>query len=217
MSEEPQFVDLFLLRHAPVADARQGIYRSGDDPADLSDQHAIDAAVANLPNDANWLSSPLLRTRQTANACMQALGLTESLQVDDRLREQDFGNWVGRSFNELWPDIEGLPPHNWSYLAAETRPTGGESFLAVWERVGDFQEEMQKGDSVNPHVLVTHAGVIRAVIGHAMGLSPDRALSIRIDTLSVSKLTRCATKLGALRPHRGGDWQLGYVNRGVKR
>lgn len=209
----PTFVNWYLVRHAPVAGARQGIYRSLDGDADLSNEDALRRAARILPSDARWWSSPMRRTRQTADALSAIVKPEERPVVDQRLREQDFGAWHGLTFEALWEKIQDLPPHNWSYLAPESAPPGGENYLSLWDRVTSFVNERANEPNVESHVLVTHAGVIRSVVGQAFGLAPTRALAIALDTLSVTKLTQRVSPESPGTVEQGGDWELRFLNR----
>ena len=132
--------------------------------------------------------------------------------IEPLLREQSFGEWHGLDFADLWERIRDLPPHNWSYLAPESAPPGGESYLALWERVAEFRERLSGDPDPGPRVLVTHAGVIRAFVGQALGLSASRALALGVEPLSVTLLTQQVGE-GAAREDRGGAWKLIALNR----
>lgn len=211
-----RFVDWYLVRHAPVAGAREGIYRSLDGEADLSNVESIQFAAALLPAEGLWWSSPMRRTRETARSLRETMRLEgATMEIDERLREQSFGEWHGLTFEELWSRIETLPPHNWSYLAPSTVPPGGESYRELWDRVTGFVAERSRDERPEPRVLVTHAGVIRAVVGQALGTSPSRALAMALSTLSVTKLTQRLAPGDDASVDRGGNWQLQYLNRAL--
>ena len=131
--------------------------------------HAHDLASHLDGYDAVW-TSPRLRARQTAVA------LTPSPRVDDDLRELDFGELEGRTFDEIAasePDLYRA----WMETPTRVRFPGGESYAdlkarAVWslERIWAEQEVA---------VVVTHGGVIRAGLAFWLGM-PDEAI-FRID------------------------------------
>lgn len=210
--------DWYLIRHAPVlAPVRGGekiLYQSADEPADLSNVAKLDKLAGHLPEGANWLTGPLKRTRATAEALISRKETQVDIVVNDYLIEQDFGDWFGLSFEDLWQEIKHLPPHNWSILAADTCPPGGESFHQVWDRVGDFlmvntpQENDNEDylENLNPKIIVSHAGVIRAFIGHILGLSPNMAISFALDPLSMTHLQY------SNKDFLGGPWRLVSMN-----
>ncbi len=200
--------DWYLLRHAAVAGAPEGIQASADEPADLSNKAALARLAGALPSGALWWSSPLSRCRATARALQQVKACERPVQFDERLREQHFGALYGLSFAEAWRRIEPLPAHNWSMLAADSAPPEGDRFIDLWARVGDFIDDAgHRKELGRPRVLVTHAGVVRAFVGQALGLSPETALVLSVEPLSLSHL-RAGTGRG-----RGGAWQLLCLNR----
>ncbi|WP_339863610.1 histidine phosphatase family protein [Paremcibacter congregatus] len=198
--------DWYLIRHAPVLGAQEKLYRSGDEPADLSQTAVLDRLAAQLPEQGQWVTSPLLRAIMTARALGDRMPDTVKMREDARLEEQDFGDWFGLSFDELWQKIKDLPPHNWSLLAAETTPAGGESFMAVWQRVGDFLAEQENVEKETPQIIISHAGVIRAIVGHILDMTPDQALSFGCDPLSLTHLQYSD------QAHAGGQWRLVVLN-----
>ncbi|MBT5187881.1 MAG: histidine phosphatase family protein [Kordiimonadaceae bacterium] len=193
----------YLVRHAPVINAEKGVYAQADGNAAIPEETIVNALKSSLPEDAIWHVSPLKRTRQTADAISRSLS---NLSYDDRLIEQNFGEWQGLSFEEIMRKIKDHPPHNWSLLSAGTTPPNGESFEDVQKRVSDFIDSNVNEQPTRPRILVTHAGVIRAFIGTALGLSNDNALALGVDPFSVSKLTH-QTGTG-----KGGEWQLNSLN-----
>ncbi len=98
--------------------------------------------------DSVW-SSDLARAVDTA-----AIALGGS-SVDPRLRELHFGSLAGRSWSECPPDVrDGL-------LAFDGfRAPGGESVEDLGRRVFGFLAGLSEGS----HLVVTHGGVIRALL-----------------------------------------------------
>lgn len=199
--------DWYLIRHAPVIGVTENIYKSSDEMPDLSQKAKLEKLAARLPDGAIWQASPLKRTLLTAQALADLKPEKIMTSIDNRLTEQDFGQWFGLSFDQLWQEIKPLPPHNWSLLAAESQPPGGESFRQLWQRVGEYLAEFTPtSDDSPPRVIVSHAGVIRAVLGHVLGLEPDKALSFAFAPLSLTRLQYCDTN------HRGGQWRISCLN-----
>jgi alpha-ribazole phosphatase len=199
---DPVITDWYFIRHAPVVGGKSGLYQSANEPADLSDSHRLKSLAAILPDEADWFTSPLIRTETTANALYSYKNDKSSIIQDPRLIEQDFGGWFGLSSDDLWAKISHLKGHNWAWLDAETKPEGGESFMDVWERAKNFMDTVSATSNNRPKVIVSHAGVIRAFISHALGLKPDVALSLGINTLS---LTHMQHTTGV---RNGGAWRL---------
>jgi broad specificity phosphatase PhoE len=106
--------------------------------------------------------SPLLRARQTA------AGILAPQVVIDDLREIDFGEWGGLSWEEIetrWPETLA---NKRSWFG--TSPPGGESWPAFVARVEGALKTVLKDP--RPKAIVAH-GAVNAVIGAALsGRSP---------------------------------------------
>jgi probable phosphoglycerate mutase len=114
--------------------------------------------------DVVW-SSPLLRAAVVAERTSRLARVP--LRIDERLMELDFGAAHGLTWEEITE--AGIP---FNYRAAhEPVAPGGESRDALEARVGAFLDEIcAKGGR---HVVVAHAGVMRAALAHLLGLSGD--------------------------------------------
>ncbi|MCT4486857.1 histidine phosphatase family protein [Levilactobacillus parabrevis] len=103
------------------------------------------------------ISSPLHRTRQTTAALTTMMALTPSF--DDRLMEADYGEWTGKSL----PVISEQRPQDFDTVTGEALPDvlasiGGESYLAIQHRVGQWLAE-QVVDHPADHILVVSHGL----------------------------------------------------------
>jgi broad specificity phosphatase PhoE len=92
------------------------------------------------------------------------------------LREQHMGAWEGRTWESLtMQDPDAVNAYWADYVDAV--PPGGESWRACQARIVRWWErsaaDWPDGGRV---VLVTHVGVIRALMCHWLGLGPDQAL-----------------------------------------
>lgn len=180
--------ELLLIRHAPaLTEGRMAGRR--DVAADCSDAAAFAALRGRVGATTHRVISPALRCRQTAAALW-----AEPVTVEARLWEQDFGDWEGMAFADL-PDLGDLGVEA---LAAH-RPPGGESFLDLVERVAPVAASLAGlGGRV---AVVAHAGVIRAVLGLALG-SAARGLAFQVAPLSLTRVVAA-----------GGGWSIAEVNR----
>jgi len=197
-----------FVRHAPVvnSDGEAAFYETNDEPADVSDAKAFRGLAQRLPKDAVWLRSHLLRTKQTADAIRAAgLDFPEPI-IDPDLAEQDFGEWHGRSRDDLERTIDDLEPHKFWIIPAEYQPPGGESFVTVMERVSRAIQRHTEANQGKTIVAVCHGGVINAAIGLALGLEPDQTLMFSTANLSTTRLDRLHG------PGRGGDWRMVFHN-----
>ena len=170
-----------FVRHPPVPDADGLCYGRLDlDVPSAVQRDAARALAAELPP---WpiASSPSLRCRALADALRALRGDDRPVRVDARLREMDFGAWEGRA----WASLPRADLDAWAADLDGFAPPGGESFVLLRTRVRDALDAL-----AGPHVVVTHAGVIRAAlalggmptalaasasIAHAQALWPLRA------------------------------------------
>ena len=172
---------LVLVRHGAVDGRFKGMcFGQRFDPP-LGDQNAFDVEglLAALPAEARVAASPARRARETAS-----LFATE-FAIDSRWSERDFGTWEGRRWDDCWSETS--PEHLTSpdaYVAFS--PPGAETHDEVVARV-----EAAMGETLEPLVVVTHAGVIRAALVVA-GLTVTAAQGIPLPNLGVTVLTRRA-------------------------
>ena len=115
-------------------------------------------------------SSDSLRTRQTAEAITQYSGHT--LQFDQRIREKNLGVFEGLTSTEAkerHPEVYRLfKTAGANYVIDE-----GESTQQLLERALEFIEEIRLRHPQERVVMVTHGGVVRVLMKHALGLSID--------------------------------------------
>jgi broad specificity phosphatase PhoE len=106
-------------------------------------------------------SSPLARARETAIA----LSLQEP-QLVPALIEMDWGDWEGRTLRDLRRELGPSMAVN-EDRGLDFRPGGGESPREVGARAKLWLEELPC--VIDECVVVTHKGVIRALMAIALG------------------------------------------------
>ncbi|MEO0413040.1 MAG: histidine phosphatase family protein [Pseudomonadota bacterium] len=197
----------YWVRHAPVVGATGELYDTPDEPADVSDTAAFEALAASLPKKALWLTSDLHRARQTADSIAAAGNTPRERLEDERLAEQHFGDWFGRGSDLALLSRHLGSQHNFWMVDAATRPNNGESFLDLMARAAAAIQEHSYTYREQTIVAISHGGVIRAAIAHALGLEPDRALGIMVENLSTTRLDYYPG------PGKGGDWRVVFLNK----
>ena len=120
---------------------------------------------------ATVVSSPARRALETA----AALGTPE---VDERLRELDFGELEGRTYEEIERERPELFAR-WMRTPTEVRFPGGEGFEDLRERAVAAAAELRARHDGGTVAVVTHGGVVRALLADALGL-PSAAI-FRLD------------------------------------
>jgi alpha-ribazole phosphatase len=164
---------LILVRHCePEEDARGLCYGRLDiglSPAGREHAARLAERVAKHSYDAVY-ASPRARAVDTAVPIAAERGLEPV--VDGELREIDFGELEGRSYDEIAqtdPDLYRA----WMETPTQVRFPGGESFADVKSRaLTAFERIRVRHESA---VVVTHGGVVRAGLAAWLGM-PDEAI-----------------------------------------
>lgn len=159
-------VQLFLIRHPPPRLAAGVCYGQLD--VDSEDpQPTARRLRALLPATTPVIASPLRRARTLAEA------LHPQPVFDERLLEIDFGEWEGVA----WEQIDRRLLDAWAADVLHFVTPGGESVAMLQARALDCVRSLRG----NPVALVTHAGVIRALLGHWLHLPIDEWSRLRLD------------------------------------
>ena len=196
------------IRHAPVKGAEGRLTGQRDIECDTSDERSFRALAAMLPSGGVTVVSSLKRTRQTLEAIVAAGPYLPEPLVRSDLAEQSFGRWEGLS----WVEMQARDPD--AYAAFWENPTRnappeGESFESLMRRTAAAIERLNVEFAGRDIVSVSHGGTIRAAIAHALGLTPEAAMAIVIDNLSLTRLSLVHDRL--LSPGRA-TWLVQAVN-----
>jgi broad specificity phosphatase PhoE len=177
---------LLLVRHAePDESARGRCYGRLD--IGLSSEgrrraEALGAALAE-PRPAAVYSSPLSRALDTAAAFAAPLGLEPV--VDDDLRELDFGELEGLTYDEIRRE-HGELYREWMERPAEVTFPGGEGLAALRDRVLPAVACVRLRHEGEAAAIVAHGGVIRVVLGDVLGLGDGAVFRLGLDYGGVS-------------------------------
>lgn len=178
---------LHLVRHPPPQIPAGTCYGRLDVGA-----HDVEIAAQRLrtllPNGAPVFSSPLQRCRRLAE-CLHPQPVLE-----ERLAEMHFGAWEGQP----WDAIGAPALAAWAADVAGFAPPGGESGYAVQARAQAFLSEL----AVEEAVLVTHAGVMRALLAHWQRVPGERWLELQFDFATVTTVAVSADDVTLLRLNR---------------
>ncbi len=177
---------VFLVRHG--AHERLGRYLDGRrEGVHLSESGAAQARrlaerVAREPIQAVF-TSPLSRARETADPIAFRLGLT--VAVDPALEEIDFGEWSGKTFEELKP-LEAW--QRWNNARSTARTQAGDTMRAAQARLLDFIDSRRLAEPDAALLLVSHADPIKAALTYYLGLSLDDLPRFDIAPASLSRV-----------------------------
>jgi alpha-ribazole phosphatase len=123
--------------------------------------------------------SPLKRCLETIQP-----SANRPIEILPDLREVDFGSWEGKTFDEI-QSMDQAVVDRWAEFDPTFAFPGGErlgAFLERIRRVGSFMASVPE----QTVLAVTHAGVIRALICHYLGLSPKNYVLFNVDYCSLT-------------------------------
>ena len=155
-----------LMRHAPtlwnLEKRIQGQWDSELAPAGIAACEALSSRLVGL-SLARILASDLGRAKSTAGILNRVLRLPVTL--DRRLREQHYGEWTGKYWRDIPPaDIAEAEAAGWHF-----QPPGGESRADVRSRAEHALLDAARANGGKNVLVVTHQGVIKAVLYHLLG------------------------------------------------
>jgi probable phosphoglycerate mutase len=179
VGEEARRPVVHLLRHGETAwNALRRMQGHADAPLNDAGRSQARASGDRLATAgiARIVSSDLSRARDTADVVARAAGLATTL--DPRLREQALGAWQGMTFAEARerdPDVAA----RFAARDPDARPPGGETRAEMQARAWEALEAHAASGTTGPLLLVTHGGVVQALVYRVLGLplaSPRRFL-----------------------------------------
>ncbi|MGW0836113.1 bifunctional RNase H/acid phosphatase [Streptomyces prunicolor] len=178
-----------LLRHGetPLTPQKRFSGSGGTNPAlsnvgrDQAERAAT--ALATRGTIQHIIASPLTRTRETAAAVADRLGLP--VTIEEGLRETDFGAWEGLTFGEV---RERYPEDLTTWLADPTaQPTGGgESFADTATRIAATRDKLTATYAGRTVLLVTHVTPIKTFVQLALGAPPESLFRMELSAASIS-------------------------------
>ncbi|MEV0484482.1 bifunctional RNase H/acid phosphatase [Streptomyces sp. NPDC050508] len=178
-----------LLRHGetPLTPQKRFSGSGGTNPSlsPVGQDQATRAATALATRGTiqHIIASPLTRTRETAAAVANRLGL--DVTIEDGLRETDFGAWEGLTFGEV---RERYPEDLTTWLADPTaQPTGGgESFTETATRIAATRDKLIAAYAGRTVLLVTHVTPIKTFVQLALGAPPESLFRMELSAASLS-------------------------------
>ena len=170
---------LIVVRHGRTEANATGLLlgRRLDPGLDELGRRQAAALAEALPAAARVISSPLLRTRETASA------FGRPVEVDERWIEMDYGDLDGTPLREV-------PAAVWAAWRADPdlAPGGGESLAALGLRVraacAGLAEEAARRDVI----VVTHVSPVKAVLAWALGVGDEVAWRSFVVPASITRI-----------------------------
>ncbi len=113
------------------------------------------------------ITSPLVRCSAFAEELSERTGIP--VVKEDRLKEIGFGQWEGRTSDELYAESPEVLNHFWR-SPAENPPPGGEPMVLFQSRVESAWQDIQIHNEGRHILVVAHGGVNRFIIGKVLGI-----------------------------------------------
>jgi alpha-ribazole phosphatase len=175
---------LDYLRHGlPEGGSR---YRGNriDDPLSERGWAQMRETVADLDGWDLIVSSPMQRCSAFAQWLGESRGLP--LLVEPELREVGFGAWEGRTRAEL--QEERAAEYRAFYQdPVANPPAGAEPLVQFGERVAQAFERLAREHAGRHLLVVAHAGVIRATLGHVLQAPAINWYRAAVDNAALSR------------------------------
>lgn len=170
-------MSIYIVRHAETDGNAGGVIQTSDTPLNARGLQQAEALAGRLARDgvARILASDLARAEMTAEAVQRGTGAP--IGFDPRLRERDFGDWRGRSHEEV--------PH---FLEPHGIPPNGEDWETFHVRVADVWEHIARlgAETAGNLVVVTHGLVCFSLALHHLSLPPGVEAGLGFTNTSVT-------------------------------
>lgn len=177
-------MEIYLIRHTTPDVLPGTCYGQSDVDVAASFMDEFSALCPKLQHlkEPVIYSSPLQRCVKLAESVAAIFHPQQSVQHDTRLMELNFGAWEMQAWNDIPRGLVDV----WAEDHVRHVPPEGESYLQLAERAQSFLADLQHAEQ--PVLVFTHAGVIRALTGHALGLPLVHTFKLQVDYASVSKI-----------------------------
>jgi probable phosphoglycerate mutase len=139
--------------------------------------------MASLEIDCIY-SSPLERALETAEEIMRHTGCAP-LCISDALNELDFGDWTGRTVEELSSELLW---QQYNAFRATTRIPGGESVIEAQERIVRKLREVASERPGQNVAVVSHAEIIRSALAYFRRVNINCLNTIDVPPCSINRL-----------------------------
>jgi isoleucyl-tRNA synthetase len=177
----------FAMRHGYGQHMEKGVVSSLDhDSYHLTEEGREEAKKRGIELKENKItkifSSPLLRAKETAKIVAEVIGyMPESIIVDKRLREYEFGEFNGKPFQEY---IEYRDKH----IATYDEPLGGSTLLETKKRFAEFLYELESENKNENILIVTHGIFFETVPAILSGANNQESLKILFDVFNTNRI-----------------------------
>ncbi|MBB6479068.1 histidine phosphatase family protein [Spirochaeta isovalerica] len=186
-------ISLYLIRHGECEGRGTYIGRGSDVPLDEKGVQQIAEMAESFGSESFKsgiiLTSPMKRALQSSHILSEVLNCP--YRIVPGLEESDFGNWEGKSYDQIASTEENEILRNWISDPFENSPPGGESLSELESRVlraVNFINPLIADKNKNEIMIVSHRGPLVLLLLNYLGIEPDKFWNFRMDRGSVSRL-----------------------------
>jgi len=184
---------IYFLRHGETTASQTGGYCGTLDPDLTPAGYQMAEEFADAYKSLPWaavFSSPLRRAVATAQPLCTAVGIP--MQIKERLKEIDYGQWEGKTpeaVNREFHDdyVRWLADPGWN------APIGGEKGIDVARRSSLVIGEIEQTCSAGNVLVVSHKATIRIMLCSLLGIDVGRfrdRISMPVASISIVEFAR---------------------------
>ena len=155
----------YFIRHGQIDSNLKKVYsgRSDETLTDTGREQVRQTCqeLSGIEIDAIY-SSPLMRTRQTAEIIVDELNWDLPINAEDNFNELKMGPWEGMSEADVAANFTGEWA-TWNSNPAELRLDGRETLAELQSRVLNGMRSIENSASGNSILIVTHVAIIRVI------------------------------------------------------
>lgn len=168
---------LYLVRH-PRPEITPGICY-GQSDLELASGYTSDFKIikSQLP-----VSNSVIYTSPLKRCLYLAEYLSSSYITAPELMELNFGQWE----MQPWNQITRTNLENWANSYFHVPPPDGETFIRLIHRTHCFIKKFNSPET--PSIIITHAGVIRVLVGLTESIPPQKWMGIPINYSQVTTI-----------------------------
>jgi broad specificity phosphatase PhoE len=173
---------LIVVRHGRTESNASGLLLGRmDPPLDDTGRRQAAAAATVLSGVGRVVTSPLVRTRQTAEMIADVAGVP--VEVDERFVELDYGEWDGR------PVADGAA-EEWRAGRDDLgfAPPGGESLRDLGVRVRSGLDALEHDAEHEDIVIVSHVSPVKAAVAWALGVGDETSWRMFVTPASITRI-----------------------------
>lgn len=176
-----------LIRHGEPEGGSMIRGRGVDHPLSALGWRQMRDAIGDRAPWQQIVSSPMARCRPFALELAGRFQLP--VAIEPSLHEIDMGRWEGRRTTE----VAAAEPEAYTAFRRDPvrhRPPGGETLEGLALRAGAVVDRLVAQHGGRRLLIVGHAGITRAILGHALAAPPTVWHRLKIDYAGLSRL-RC--------------------------